>query len=58
LKAELGISNRTTESFMSVAVFLRGKTTTIENLPAAVVYVPAAPSAPAAVVNEVLVERI
>ena len=54
LKHEFGMTERTAENYMNAARFLTGKSETLSVLPPAVLYKLAAPSAPAAVVAEVV----
>jgi DUF3102 family protein len=54
IKAELRISERTAENYMNAARFLPGKNETISDLPPGIIYKLASPTAPQAVVNEVL----
>jgi hypothetical protein len=52
--AELGITLRTAENYMNAAKFVEGKSEKISILPPSAIYALAAPSAPAAIVQEVL----
>jgi hypothetical protein len=54
LKAEFDMTERTAENCMNVARFLEGKSETLSVLPPTILYALAAPSAPLAVVNEVV----
>jgi len=54
LKAEFDITERSAENYMNAFKFLEGKSETVSYLPPSVVYKLAAPSAPAAVVAEVV----
>jgi hypothetical protein len=54
LRAEFAMTERTAENYMNGARWLDGKSEMLSLLPPAAVYVLAAPSAPAAVVNEVV----
>jgi hypothetical protein len=54
IKAELGMTPRTAENYMNAAQWLEGKSETVSLLPPTLIYALAAPSAPAAVVSEVL----
>lgn len=54
IKAELGLTPRTAEHCMNAARFLADKSETLSHLPPTVIYALAAPSAPAAVVEQVV----
>jgi hypothetical protein len=55
LKAEFDITERSAENYMNAFKFLEGKSETVSYLPPSIIYKLAAPSAPAAVVAEVVI---
>jgi hypothetical protein len=54
LKAEFDLTERSAENYMNAARFLEGKSERVADLPPAAIYALAAPSAPVAVVKDVL----
>jgi hypothetical protein len=54
IDAEFQMSERSAQNYMNAAKFLEGKTATVADLPPAVIYALAAPSAPSDVVAEIV----